>query len=461
MTLTISILGRPNVGKSTLFNRLAGKKLAIVDDSPGVTRDRRLAIGNIGDLEINIIDTAGYEEVFDNSLEGRMQKQANQAIKESDLVLFLIDSRAGITSLDTIFSKWIRTQDIPIILIANKYEGPSGDHGFYESYKLGLGDPIAISAEHGDGLADLYQAIAPHHEDQKPSKITKPDSQVETELDDFFGPIQLAIVGRPNVGKSTLVNQLLGEERVLTGPEAGITRDAISINWQYEDRAIKLIDTAGLRRKSKVTNKIESLSALDSHRAIQYAQIVVLVLDSNDMLEKQDLTIARKIIDEGRILIIAANKWDLIDKKKVYIEKLNDRLKKSLPQVTDLPTVLISALTGKNIDKLILEAFKLFKIWNRRIQTAKLNQWLLIMTERHPPPLSNGRRIRIRYITQVKTRPPTFVIFSSKGNQLPESYRRFLINGLRIDFNLPGVPIRLLIRTGSNPYNQGLNNKHR
>ena len=453
MTLTISILGRPNVGKSTLFNRLAGKKLAIVDNSPGVTRDRRLAIGNIGDLKINIMDTAGFEEIFDDSLEGRMQKQANQAIKESDLVLFLIDSRAGITPLDTVFSKWIRTQNIPIILIANKYEGSSGEAGLYESYKLGLGEPIAISAEHGDGLADLYQAIIPYEQDQQQSNIAQPDDQIETEIDDFSGPIQLAIVGRPNVGKSTLVNQLLGEDRVLTGPEAGITRDAISVNWEYGGRIIKLTDTAGLRRKSKVTNKIENLSALDSYRAIQYAQIVILVLDSNDMLEKQDLTIARKVIDEGRVLIIAANKWDLIDNKKGSVEKLNDRLKKSLPQVHDLPTVLVSALTGKNIDKLIPEAFKLFEIWNKRIQTARLNQWLLMMTERHPPPLSSGRRIRIRYMTQAKTRPPTFIIFSSKGNQLPESYKRFLINGIRADFSFPGIPIRLLIRTGANPYN--------
>lgn len=456
MSLTVAILGRPNVGKSTLFNRLAGKRLAIVDDTPGVTRDRRMSSGRIGDLDIEIIDTAGFEDANDDSLEARMREQTDRAVEEADVALFLIDARAGITPLDNFFAQWIRTQNIPVILLANKCEGKVAEPGLYESYGLGLGDPVPFSAEHGEGLADLYQAVLPYAEQEAavnanlPAKYTSPD--LASDNDEFVGTIQMAIVGRPNVGKSTLINKIIGEDRLLTGPEAGITRDSIAVKWEQSGRSIKLIDTAGLRRKSKIQDKVESLSATDSFRAIQYAQIVVLVLDGNLMLEKQDLTIARQVIEEGRVLMIAVNKWDTVKDRKQALQNLSDRLQTSLPQVRGIPIIVLSALTGKNTDKLIPAAFDIFEIWNKRVPTGKLNQWLMMMTERHPPPMSSGRRIRVRYMTQAKTRPPTFVVFSSKGTDLPEAYRRFLVNGIREDFDFPGVPIRILVRKGNNPY---------
>jgi GTP-binding protein len=456
MSLTVAILGRPNVGKSTLFNRLAGKRLAIVDDTPGVTRDRRMSSGRIGDLDIEIIDTAGFEDAHDDSLEARMREQTDRAVEEADVALFLIDARAGITPLDNFFAQWIRTQNIPVILLANKCEGKVAEPGLYESYGLGLGDPVPFSAEHGEGLADLYQAVLPYAEQEAavnanlPAKYTSPD--LASDNDAFVGTIQMAIVGRPNVGKSTLINKIIGEDRLLTGPEAGITRDSIAVKWEQSGRSIKLIDTAGLRRKSKIQDKVESLSATDSFRAIQYAQIVVLVLDGNLMLEKQDLTIARQVIEEGRVLMIAVNKWDTVKDRKQALQNLSDRLQTSLPQVRGIPIIVLSALTGKNTDKLIPAAFDIFEIWNKRVPTGKLNQWLMMMTERHPPPMSSGRRIRVRYMTQAKTRPPTFVVFSSKGTDLPEAYRRFLVNGIREDFDFPGVPIRILVRKGNNPY---------
>jgi GTP-binding protein len=456
MSLTVAILGRPNVGKSTLFNRLAGKRLAIVDDTPGVTRDRRMSSGRIGDLDIEIIDTAGFEDAHDDSLEARMREQTDRAVEEADVALFLIDARAGITPLDNFFAQWIRTQNIPVILLANKCEGKVAEPGLYESYGLGLGDPVPFSAEHGEGLADLYQAVLPYAEQEAavnanlPAKYTSPD--LASDNDAFVGTIQMAIVGRPNVGKSTLINKIIGEDRLLTGPEAGITRDSIAVKWEQSGRSIKLIDTAGLRRKSKIQDKVESLSATDSFRAIQYAQIVVLVLDGNLMLEKQDLTIARQVIEEGRVLMIAVNKWDAVKDRKQALQNLSDRLQTSLPQVRGIPIIVLSALTGKNTDKLIPAAFDIFEIWNKRVPTGKLNQWLMMMTERHPPPMSSGRRIRVRYMTQAKTRPPTFVVFSSKGTDLPEAYRRFLVNGIREDFDFPGVPIRILVRKGNNPY---------
>jgi len=444
MSLTLAILGRPNVGKSTLFNRLAGKRLAIVDDMPGVTRDRRSGEGRIGDLDLKIIDTAGFEDAQDGSLEARMQYQTNRAIKIADVALFLIDSRMGILPLDSFFANWIRIQNIPVILVANKCEGKAGEVGLYESYKLGLGDPIAISAEHGEGLASLYQALLPFVKQLKSANTHISDNTSAT--------IQMAIVGRPNVGKSTLINTILGEDRLLTGPEAGITRDSIGVYWQYKEELIKLIDTAGLRRRSKIQNKVENSSAKDSFRAIQYAQIVVLVLDGNVTLEKQDLTIARQVIEEGRILMIVVNKWDIVNNRAQALKNLENRLQKSLPQVKGIPIIHLSAFTGQNIDKLMPSAFKILNVWSKRISTGKLNQWLSTMVERHPPPIKSGRRIRIRYITQAKTRPPTFIIFSSKGDELPEAYSRFLVNGIRTDFNLPGVPIRIITRKGNNPY---------
>ena len=462
MSTNVAIVGRPNVGKSTLFNRLAGKKLAIVDNTPGVTRDRKEADGSLGDLAFRLIDTAGFEDSYDDSLEARMREQTNRAIELADVALFLIDSRSGITPLDAHFANWLRGQEIPVILVANKCEGKAGESGFYEAYSLGLGDPLPLSAEHGEGLELLYAALQPIVESSEPPALSEdlgpemnidlPQSGKDMEEAVDMGPLQIAIVGRPNVGKSTLINRLIGEDRMLTGPEAGITRDSISIEWSFENRSLRLVDTAGLRRKAKVTDKVENLSAEDSYRAIQYAQLVVLLLDGKTMLEKQDLTIARQVIEEGRVLIIGINKWDSVKEKKAARDALNDRLMTSLPQIRGVPIIFFSALTGNGVKKLLPEAFKYFDIWNRRIPTGKLNHWLEFMTERHPPPVVAGRRVRLRYITQAKTRPPTFVVFSSRGRSLPEDYRRYIANGIREDFDLPGIPIRVLIRQGNNPY---------
>ncbi len=454
MSFTVVIVGRPNVGKSTLFNRLVGKRIAIVDDTPGVTRDRREGKGCISDIKFSVIDTAGLEEATDGSLEARMRKQTGLALNKANVALMLIDARAGVTPLDSHFGRWIRRQGVPLILVANKCEGHAGLPGLAESYSLGLGEPIAFSAEHGEGLSELYDALLPYTKKNDDKNINEQlaGNYSSYEEESLNRPISMAIVGRPNVGKSTLVNRLLGEERMLTGSEAGITRDAISISWQYNRREIKLVDTAGLRKKSRVNERVESLSTGDSIRAIKFSQVVVLVLDSHDLLEKQDLTIARRVIDEGRVLIIVVNKWDLVKEAKKTLNKLSDRLQTSFPQARGIPIITLSAKNGRGTNRLLPAVMDLYDLWNKRISTGALNRWLEGIIDQHPPPLTGGHRIKLRYITQAKTRPPTFVIFASRPEKLPESYSRYLVNALREDFALPGVPLRIHAKKGDNPY---------
>ncbi|HSD35743.1 MAG TPA: ribosome biogenesis GTPase Der [Alphaproteobacteria bacterium] len=447
MAMTVAIVGRPNVGKSTLFNRLVGKRLALVDDTPGVTRDRREGRARLGDLEFAALDTAGLEEAKAGTLPARMTEQTRRAIAECDLVLFLIDARVGVTPQDAHFARILRRASAPVVLVANKSEGKGGVAGAAEAYRLGFGEPVAISAEHGEGMADLYERIlAAAPEGASEAAEVEPEDAAES------GPLQLAVVGRPNVGKSTLVNRLIGEERLLTGPEAGITRDAIAVDWEWRGRKLRLIDTAGLRRRSKVEAKLEKLSAADALRAVRFAEVVVLVLDAEQGLEKQDLTIARLVEEEGRALIIAANKWDAVADKAAAKRRLRDRIEASLPQVKGLPVVTLSALTGRNLDELMIAVFQAYEAWNRRVPTAQLNRWLEEATAAHPPPAVAGRRIRLRYMTQVKSRPPTFALFASRAEELPESYLRYLVNGLREAFDVQGVPVRLNLRKPKNPY---------
>ena len=460
MTFSVAIIGRPNVGKSTLFNRLVGKRLALVDDTPGVTRDWREGEGRIASLRFRVLDTAGLEDAPDDSLAGRMRRQTEQALRAADVALFLLDARAGVTPMDEHFADLLRKESIPVILVANKCEGKAGEPGLLEAYALGLGDPVPVSAEHGEGMGDLFEALLPHA-DEAESRDALIAGEVEEladgvvpddEEEDDRGPLQLAIVGRPNVGKSTLINRLLGEERLLTGPEAGITRDSIAVDWSFQGRPVKLVDTAGLRRRARINEKLEKLSGSDTMRAIRFAQVVVVMLDAEQMLEKQDLTIARQVVEEGRGLIIAANKWDLVKNPKQTLKALQEKLEITLPQVRGVPVVTISALEGRNLDRLLGTVFDLYDLWRSRISTAKLNDWLNAMTAAHPPPMVAGRRIRLRYATQVKTRPPTFAIWCSRGNELPDSYTRYLVNGLREDFDLEGVPLRVLLRKSENPY---------
>src|SRR5215217_133757 len=443
MSLKLAIVGRPNVGKSTLFNRLAGKKLAIVDDQPGVTRDRRFAKGSLGDLELTLIDTAGFEDVTDESLEARMRAQTELAIDEADVVLFLIDAREGITPGDEIFAQLLRLTEKPVILGANKAEGKQGDSGIAEAWSLGFGEPLALSGEHGDGMADLYAALVAREE------LAGEDD------DEGDRPIQIAIVGRPNAGKSTLVNRLIGEDRMLTGPEAGITRDSISIEWEHEGRKIRLVDTAGLRRKAKVQEKLEKLSTSDSIRAITFAEVVLLVMDATHPFEIQDLQIADLVEREGRCLVFVLAKWDLVEDPAGQLKAFREHAERMLPQVRGAPVVALSAETGFGIGKLMPAILKTYTDWSTKVKTRDLNDWLGMAIQRHPPPSVGGKRIKPKYMAQIKARPPTFVLFSSRAEQMPEQYRRYLVNSLRESFDLPGVPIRVTMKSNKNPYAEG------
>lgn len=465
MEFKIAIIGRPNVGKSTLFNRLVGRKVAIVHDQPGVTRDRREASAKLQDLKLRVIDTAGYEYSKEDSLEKRMWEQTQRAIAEADASLFLFDARDGLQPYDEFFANLLRQSGKPVVLLANKCEGKLQEDSIHEAYKLGLGEPIPFSAEHGLGLLDLYDALKElatakaERQPQEEITISEDDAAAIAEEDNSAEdeaykkrPIQLAIVGRPNVGKSTLVNALLKDERMLTGPEAGVTRDAITTEWLYEGRKINLVDTAGLRRQARIENSLEKMAAASTKHAAYMAQVVVLVLDADAVLDKQDLTIAREVLEEGRALVIAVNKWDIANRKEA-IKRLNDKLQTSLTQAEGVPTVTISALKGENLDKLMRAVLKVYDRWNKRIPTAPLNQWFADMIDKYPPPLGkNKRRIKLRYITQAKTRPPAFYIFSSNPEGLPDAYLRYLTNQLRDCFDLGGIPIRITVRKTKNPY---------
>jgi GTP-binding protein len=444
MPLKIAIVGRPNVGKSTLFNRLAGRKLAIVDDRPGVTRDRRFGMGSLGDLALELIDTAGFEDVDDESLESRMRAQTETAIDEADVALFVIDSREGVTPLDEVFAEVLRRHDRPVILAANKAEGKQGDNGILEAWGLGLGEPIAISAEHGEGMADLFAALA---------AIAPEEDEDREELGD--NPVKIAIVGRPNAGKSTLVNKLIGEDRLLVGPEAGITRDAIPVDWTWQDRAVRLVDTAGLRRKARVQEKLEKLSTGDSIRAITFAEVVILVMDATHPFEIQDLQIADLVEREGRGLVFCLAKWDLIEDQGARLKEFTEEAERLLPQLRGTPVVALSAETGRHLDRLMPAVFKVHNDWSTKVKTRDLNDWLAMATQRHPPPSVGGKRIKPKYMAQTKSRPPTFVLFASRADQLPDHYRRYLINSLRESFDLPGVPMRLTVKSNKNPYAEG------
>lgn len=459
MLPNIAIIGRPNVGKSTIFNRLVGKKLALVDDRPGVTRDRREGVANLLGLEFNVIDTAGYEDEDAKSLPGRMRKQTELAVAGAELALFVIDGRAGLTPLDEEIARWLRSSKNPVVLLVNKAEGNAAESGILESYALGFGDPIPFSAEHGEGVADLFQAIQPYVEGFK--------AAIEDDPADESAPLKLAIVGRPNAGKSTLINKMLNEDRLITGPEAGITRDSITVDWIWHDanlseedrldgiepeRKVRLIDTAGMRKRAKVNDKLEKLSVADAKRAIDFAEVVVLLLDATKGLEAQDLRIADQTIQEGRCLVIAINKWDVAEGPGKLFNGIRAALDDGLAQIRDVPLIAVSAFTGKGIDQLLQAAFKTRRIWSQRVSTGTLNRWFEDAIEDNPPPAPGGKRIKLRYITQAKTRPPSFVIFGTRVDDLPESYRRYLINGIRHKLGFGGVPVRLIIRAPKNPY---------
>lgn len=440
---TIAIIGRPNVGKSTLFNRLVGRRIALVHDQPGMTRDRREGEGHLFDLNFRIMDTAGLADPDASHLTKSMMDQTLSAIKESDLVLFVVDGREGCTPYDQELAQLLRRQKKPILVLANKCEGRHGHLGLSDALSLGLGDVIPVSAEHGEGLTELYEALVAH----VPVDQDLPDAEENAQT-----PLQLAIVGRPNVGKSTLINQLIGEDRLLTGDMPGVTRDAIALNWEHKGRRIRLTDTAGMRKKGRVTVSAERLAVMDTHRTIQFAEVVIVLIDATAPLEKQDLTIASDIAEEGRAMVLALNKWDLVKDKDKQMKEVQRILDIQLTQVRGIPCIPISAIHGKNLDRLLEAVFQVYEAWNKRLPTAKLNQWLQHVVNQHPAPAVSGRRIKLKYMTQIKTRPPTFALFASQAGELPTSYTRYLINQMRKDFDLPGVPLRIYMRQGKNPF---------
>lgn len=446
----VAIVGRPNVGKSTLFNRLVGKKLALVDDRPGVTRDRREGDASLLGLDFRIIDTAGYEDEDPDTLPGRMRRQTQAAVDAADVALFLVDSRAGIVPLDEEIARWLRGADTPIVLVANKVEGRSGEQGVLESLALGFGDPVQLSAEHGEGAADLFEALRPFIERDE-------DAFEEEEDESPDAPLKLAIVGRPNAGKSTLINRMLGEDRMITGPEAGITRDSIAVDWEWlgspmGPRKVRLIDTAGMRKRAKVQDKLEKLSVADALHAVDFAEVVVLLLDATLGLESQDLRIADRVLEEGRALVIALNKWDVSEEPSKTFNGVKAALEEGLAQVKGVPLLTVSAATGKGIDQLIAAAFETRDAWSHRVGTGELNRWFERAVEANPPPAPGGKRIKLRYITQAKTRPPGFILFGTRVDQLPMSYQRYLINGIRRELGFGAVPVRLTLRAPKNPF---------
>jgi GTPase len=453
MLPTVAIIGRPNVGKSTLFNRLVGKKIALVDDQPGVTRDRREGTGRLFDLTFNIIDTAGYEDDDVATLPGRMRQQTEAAVDGADVALFVIDGRAGVTPLDEEIARWLRSTTTPIVLAVNKAEGKHAEDTVLEAYALGFGEGVALSAEHGEGMADLFQALLPHVDGGEEVKV-------DVEAPD--APLKLAIVGRPNAGKSTLINRLLGEDRLVTGPEAGITRDSITVDWEWQDpnpsdpdlavRKVRLIDTAGIRKRARVQEKLEKLSVADARRAIDFAEVVVLLLDASKGLELQDLKIADGVLEEGRALIIGINKWDIAENASTLFNGIRAALDEGLAQLKGVPMIAVSAATGKGLDQLISAAFAAREAWSRRVPTATLNRWFEAAVDANPPPAPGGKRIKLRYITQARNRPPTFVIFGTRVDQLPTSYHRYLLNGIRRDLDFGAVPVRINLRSPKNPY---------
>jgi GTP-binding protein len=452
MSFTVAIVGRPNVGKSTLFNRLVGRRLALVDDRPGVTRDRREGEGRLGDLAFTVIDTAGLEQSAPESLPGRMRAQTEMAIDQADAVFFMIDARTGPTPADQAFAEVARKSGKPIILVANKSEGTAGEAGRLEAYALGLGEPVPISAEHDEGMSDLYDALRALVPEQAGAEVPAADDHVH--------PIRVAIVGRPNAGKSTLINRLIGEERLLTGPEAGITRDAIAVEHLWQDRKFRIYDTAGLRRRSRVDEKLEKLSVADALNAVRFAEVVVVLLDVGNAFEEQDQRISDLVEQEGRAIVIAVNKWDMKEKTAGAIGKLREQAEEKLTQLKGVPLVAVSGLTGEGLDRLMQAIVEAYDVWNRRIPTSGLNRWFEQAVSAHPPPAVSGRSLRLNYITQAKSRPPSFVIFCTRADAVPDAYKRYLLNSLRETFDLPGTPIRLTLREKDNPFKGRAKRKH-